>query len=151
MPIVQTNTEHPQRTRRNQLRYQFTTKHHGGPGSKGDQAQWIDSLTFAEEFSIFDDTDFFEILDAKGNLYGVMREPNGDLRDIGTRQEQLAKFQRPRSGPWHGYPCWVINKSGRSNRRKQKMFPPKQVFHLLQMAGLISEEQRDRLKRGDHA
>jgi hypothetical protein len=150
MPRVQVNIEHPQLTSRNQLRYQFTPKHHGGPGSKG-QAQWLLSLTFIEEFSIFDEADTFGTLDAKGNMYGVLRNGNGDLRDLGTWQEQVAKFPRVKSGPWHGYPCWTINKSGPSNRRKQKMFPPKQVFDLLQEVGLISEEQRDRLKKGDHA
>ena len=150
MPTVQVNTEHPQLTNKNGLRYQFTPKHHGGPGSKG-HAQWLLSLTFAEEFSIFDEADSFGTLDVKGNMYGVLRNGNGDLRDLGTWQEQVAKFPMAKGGPWHGYPCWTINKSGPSNRRKQEMFPPKQVFDLLQEAGLISEEQRDRLKKGDHA
>ena len=150
MPTVQVHTEHPQPTSRNKLRYQFTPKHHGGPGSNG-QAQWLLSLTFAEEFSIFDEADASETLDGKGNMYGVLRNSNGDLRDLGTWQEQLAKFPSTRSGPWHGYPCWTINNSGPSNRRKQELFPPKQVFDLLLKAGLISEEQRDRLKKGDHA
>jgi hypothetical protein len=150
MPAIQVNTEHPQRSRNNQLRYQFTPKHHGGPRSKG-QAQWVLSLSFAEEFAVFDEADAFEILDGKGNMYGVLRSVHGELRDLGTWEEQMAKFPSTKSGPWHGYPCWAINKSGPSNRRKQKMFPPKQVFTLLQAAGLISEEQRDRLKRGDHA
>lgn len=150
MPTVQANTEHPELTSNNQLRYQFTPKHHGGPRSKG-QAQWIPSLTFVEEFSIFDEADAFSILDGKGNMYGVLRDENRELQDLGTWEEQVAKFPSTRSGPWHGYPCWVINQSGPSNRRKQQMFPPKQVFHLLQQAGLISEEQRDRLKKGDHA
>ena len=150
MPTVNENTEHPQLTSKNQLRYQFTPKHHGGPGSRG-QAQWLAALTLAEEFAIFDEADSFEILDGKGNMYGVLRDESGELRDVGTWEEQMAKFPSTTSGPWHGYPCWAINKSGPSNRRRQKMFPPKQVFDLLQEAGLISEEQRDRLKRGDHA
>jgi hypothetical protein len=33
MPKVQKITEHPQLTSENKLRYQFTPKHHGGPGS----------------------------------------------------------------------------------------------------------------------
>jgi hypothetical protein len=150
MPKVQKITEHPQLTSENKLRYQFTPKHHGGPGSKG-QAQWVLSLTFAEEFSIFDEADSFGIIDGNGNLYGVLRNGNRELRDLGTWEEQMAKFPSPKSGPWHGYPCWAINESGPSNRRKQEMFPPRHVFNLLQEAGLISEEQRDRLKRGDHA
>jgi hypothetical protein len=150
MPTVQAITEHPQLTSKNQLRYQFTPKHHGGPGSKG-HAQWVHSLTFAEEFGIFDDADSSEILDGKGDIYGVLRNEDGELRDLGTWEEQVAKFPSTTSGPWHGYPCWAINKSGPSNRRKREMFPPKQVFNLLQKAGLISAEQRDRLKRGDHA
>src|ERR1017187_2918172 len=150
MPTVQVNTEHRQVTSENQRRSQFISKHHGGPGSKG-QAQWVLSLTFDEEFSIFDEADSFVILDGKGHMYGVLRDGNGELRDVGTGQEQMAKFPRQKSGPWHGYPCWPINKSGPTNRKKQKMFPPKQAFDLLQEAGLISEEQRDRLKKGDHA
>ncbi len=150
MPTVKTNTEHSQRTSENGLRYQFTPKHHGGPRSKG-QTQWVPSLTFAEEFSIFDEADAFGILDGKGNMYGVLRDGHEELRAVGAGEEQVAKFPRARSGPWHGYPCWPINKSGPTNRNKQEMYAPKRVFDLLQEAGLITEEQRDRLKKGDHA
>jgi hypothetical protein len=150
MPTVQATTEHSRVTARNELRYQFTPKHHGGPRSKG-QAQWIEALSFDEEFSVFETADAFAILDRKGNMYGILSDENGELRDLGTWEEQLAKFPVTRSGPWHGYPCWAINKAGPSNRRKQKMLPPRQVFDLLQQADLITEEQRDRLKRGDHA
>src|SRR5579859_7753519 len=108
MPTVQVNTEHPQQTSKSQLRYQFTPKHHGGPGSKG-QAQWLPAITFDEEFSIFDEADSFGIIDGKGNMYGVLRNGNGDLRDLGTWEEQVAKFPKTKTGPWHGYPSWAIN------------------------------------------
>jgi hypothetical protein len=98
MPTVQANIEHSQTTRMNRLRYQFTPKHHGGPGSRG-QAQWILSITFAEEFSIFDEADSSEVLDIRGNMYGVLRDTAGELRDLGSWEEQIAKIPQHKERP----------------------------------------------------
>ena len=64
MPTVRATREHSQVTTKNRHRYQFTPKHHGGPGSKG-QAQWLEAISFEEEFSVFEAADNFAIVDAK--------------------------------------------------------------------------------------
>jgi hypothetical protein len=150
MPRVLAVTQHPVATQVNGLHYEFTPKHHHGPDSR-DQAQWLLELRFEEEFSIFDEADVVGISIGRGDKYGVLRDRDGDLRFLGDGDEQVAKFPYRRSGNWHGYPCWVISPQAPPNRRRQQMFPPKEVYDRLNELGVISEEQRDRLKRGEHA
>lgn len=140
---------HPRVTRKSKYRYQFTAKHHRG--SKGD-AQWLATISRAEEFSIFNDADAYDFSDAVGRLYGVLRDGNGNLREIGTWNQQMAEFPRANTNvAWHGYPIWAVNKLAPPNRRNQKARPAKQVFDKMEQAGAITVQQRRRLFRGDHA
>ena len=92
--------EHPEVTRRSKYRYCFTSKHHGG-GSLED-ARW--TILPNEEFSIFDTADFLEVCELDECYYGVF-PVDGELRDIGTWEQQMAEFPKASKGaPWHGYP-----------------------------------------------
>jgi hypothetical protein len=145
-----TDPEHPTQSRRSKYRYIFYGKHHGG-GSAGD-AKWADDVTRGEEFSVFDQADFFDISDDRGHLFGVLRDNKGELRDLGTWQQQVAEFPKAAdSCPWHGYPIWAVNALAPSNRVDQKMRPAKDVFQKMERASLITKQQRKRLMKGDHA
>jgi hypothetical protein len=135
-------------TARSQFRYQFTLKHHGADSSA---AQWLPSMSQAEEFAIFDAADGLEISDDNGNLYGLQPDVDGDLRHIGTWNEQLAEFPAAREGePWHGYPVYPLQ-NGPAHRRGQKCRPDKMVFDKMVTARLITPRQRKRLMKGDFA
>lgn len=152
MPTVTEVVVHGERTNRSGYEYQFTPKHHGGPGSGPDAAQWVTSLNLDEEFAIFDTADEHELSDRDGNLYGV--EPDGpdSLRYIGVWNEQVAEFPVAREGEaWHGYPVYPLVDEGPENRRGQKGRPEGVVFTKLVRAGLISPSQRKRIMKGDHA
>jgi len=141
---------HPDPTRNNGYRYLFAGKHHGG-GSRSD-ARWSEEVGRAEEFSVFDTADFHDIADERGWLYGVLREEDGSLRDLGTWEQQVAEFPLANEGvPWHGYPIWAVNRAAPANRSGQKMKPSKEVFEKMEAAGLITSRQRKRLYKGDHA
>lgn len=82
--------EHPHPTRRSQLRYLFTAKHHGG-GSTTD-ARW--SVTEDEEFSVFDEADFRDIGDEDGRLYGVLGDAQRELRELGNSKSPSFQLRR---------------------------------------------------------
>ena len=86
MPPSGEDRIHPQVTRRNGYRYQFTAKHHGGGGAT--DAQWLPTLSDAEEFGAFNDGDYHELLDSRGNLFGAVKE--GERSPPGTWNEQAA-------------------------------------------------------------
>jgi len=141
------STAHTSVTRRRNLSYQFTSKHHGG---KKGQARWLPALTDAEEFSVFDQADFLEISNSKGDLFGILRDEDGELRIIGCWLEQLAKFPFTRKGtPWHGYPCWLLSREAPKNRKKGA--PTKKIFQKLKDKGVITEQQRKRFANGGDA
>jgi hypothetical protein len=141
---------HEATTRRSGYQYLFSGKHHGG-GSSSD-ARWSDDVSRDGEFSVFDDADFHDIADENGWFYGVLRTADGELRDLGTWQQQVAEFPRANEGiPWHGYPIWAVNQEAPANRASQKMRPAKIVFQKLEDAGLITKQQRKRLFRRKHA
>jgi hypothetical protein len=128
-------------------RYVFTSKHHGGDRAA---SRW--TLTCDEEFLVFDCADFQDIGDAKGNLFGVLLDEEGDLRSMGYWNEQIAQFPLASDGgPWHGYPCWALDEEAPSNRRSHNRRPAKEVFDKLLGKKLITEQQRKRLLKGDHA
>ena len=56
-------------------------------------SQWIEDLSEAEEFSIFDLADQHDLSDPRGNLYGIRRGTDSHtVIDLGTEGEQVAKF-----------------------------------------------------------
>ncbi len=141
---------HPAQTGKHGYRYQFTAKHHGG--GKLDDACWSQAVTPDEEFSIFDNADEQDIFDADGWYYGVLDDGKGNLRELGTWQQQIAEF--PAAGAavvWHGYPVWAVNGLAAPNRSGQHMRPAKSVFDKMEQAKLITARQRKRLYKGDHA
>ncbi len=142
---------HPDPTRKSGFRYLFTGKHHGGGTS--DDACWSPAITRGEEFSVFDAADFCDILDEDGRYYGVLRGVNGDLRDLGTWQQQVAEFPLAADGTaWHGYPIlWAANDLAPPNRGSHKSRPSKGVFIRMEAANMITLRERKRLYKGDHA
>ena len=140
------DTLHSLVTQRSRLQYVFTDKHHGG--GKRDDACW--SVTREEEYFVFDLADGLELYDEAGRLYGALRNDEGSLRELGTKQEQIAEFTGSIGGPWHGYPVWSLNESGASNRAAQKARTSKLVFVKMELKGLITTGQRRRLMKGDH-
>lgn len=133
---------HASRTRKSGYRYMFLAKHHGGGTS--DDARWLPDLSRDQEFSVFDAADFHEVTDeANGWLYGVLRDTDGDLVELGTWHQEMAEFPQAREGePWHGYPIWAVNEEAPSNRASQKLRPAKAVFRRMEAAGLITSRQR---------
>jgi len=141
---------HPVQTRNRHYIYQFTAKHHGG--GKADDARWSKDVSQDEEFSVFDEADYHDIIDDDGRFYGVLPSPGGALRDLGTWQQQVAEFPRANEAiPWHGYPIWALSELAPPNRSGEKARPAKEVFVKMEQAGLISARQRKRLFKGDHA
>jgi len=142
--------EHPHPTQRSGCRYLFTAKHHGG--GPPDAAQWSSDLTEAEEFSVFDTADLHALADGRQWLYGVLPDGAGGLRDLGTWSQQVAEFPLANAGqPWHGYPLWAVSELAPQSRQGEKYRPERAVFDLMVAAGLITERQKKRLLKGDHA
>lgn len=136
---------HPDPTRRRGLRYCFSQKHHGRGGP--DDARWVDDLSEAHEFAIFDEADWFDLSDERGNLYGLRRDPDGAILELGTRGEQVAKFWSTHKGhPWHGFPLWPLTVGGPENRRKQPA--PREALIRMEQAGILRPSQRKRLQKG---
>ena len=141
---------HPTPTRRSEYCYCFTGKHHGGGTS--DDARWLPDLSPADEFMVFDTADYYNISSDQGWLYGVLKTASGELRELGTWQQQIAEFPFASSGvPWHGWPLWAVNRFAPSNRADEKMRPSKAVFQQMEKAGLITAHDRKRLSKGDFA
>ncbi len=159
MPFVQVNTTHPTITARRGLTYVFTPKHHGAGQNN---ACWLTTMTFEEEFAIFDRADGIivpplvpdnrQVADARGNLYGYETSSNGPhkLREIGTWHQQLAEFPVQAAGAdWHGYPIWPISPEDPQILRGHKCRPAVEVFDRMVQLGDISIGERKRLKKGD--
>jgi hypothetical protein len=143
---------HPRTTRRNQLTYCFTPKHHGA-GLKSD-ACWLPSLSRAEEFAVFDMADWHQLSDDDGNLYGLHIRQNDAKREIlelGTRHELIAHFwAETQQNHWHGYPLWPVSDKGPLNRKKQDCRPPKEVFDKMMAENVLTRIQAGRLRTGRH-
>jgi hypothetical protein len=111
MPKMNKNRVHENKTR-NKREYIFTKKHHHG-SSRRREASWCPKLTMDEEFGVFDDADFHGYSDREsGKLYGMLKTANTRARTLGTKREQVAVFDPPRQGPWHGYPVYPLNGDG---------------------------------------
>jgi hypothetical protein len=150
MPIVLEIITHPQTTSRRGLSYQFTPKHHGGPGGKG-QAQWLSTLTFEQEFSVFDSADSHDLSDDDGRLYGILKSAEGEVQFLGTRDEQVAVFPSAREGEvWHGYPVYPLAIDESAGRGGETGKPPKSVFQKMEREGLLSKTECKRLIKGKH-
>jgi hypothetical protein len=147
MPTLSVIVVHAQVTRASGYRYQFTPKHHGADPNA---SMWLPELSLDEEFSVFDNADLQRVADSRGCLYGILRDENGELQILGTRDEQVAEFQPPSSAndPWHGYPVWALDETGPANRRKQQCCPEKVVFNRMLEVGMINKLQRKRLLTG---
>jgi hypothetical protein len=103
-------------------------------------------LTPEEEFSVFDTADWHDLSDDRQWLYGVLRAEDGELRILGTWDQQVAAFPAADEGqPWHGYPLYPLNELGPTNRRGERHRPAKEVFAKMEQAGLITARQRKRL------
>src|SRR5882724_2866430 len=110
-------------TTRSKYQYQFTPKHHGADKKA---AQWVSSLTLDEEFAVFNMADENDFADVNANLYGIERIGADDLRVLGTRGEQVARFPATaQNQPWHGYPAWAL---AGGNRAGDDMKPTKAVL-----------------------
>ena len=117
MPSVQNDTPHPVRTARRGLTYQITPKHHGG---NANASCWLTTITFAEEFSIFDRADGIVVqVPVRMTDNSRRRRQPLRLRDIGGCKStssgtgdfnilaDLHSTDWCRS--WHGYPIWPIS------------------------------------------
>ncbi len=140
---------HPITTRRSGHYYLFYVKHHGGDR---DAARWLPTLTRNEEFAVFDTADFHDLSDDVGYLYGVRKGLEGEVLELGTWGQQVAEFPFARlNAPWHGYPLYPLKEAGPKNRPGEKHRPSKEVFLKMEAAGLITVQQRKRLRKGNHA
>ena len=134
---------HPIPTRRSGHRYFFYNKHHGWGGPKA--ARWSMELGEEQEFGIFNQADELDIRDAQGNLYGVWRVGE-DLRALGTRGQQIAKFPRAHPGqPWHGFPSFPLRDE--TEPHPPVRFPPREVFERMERTGAIDRLDRKRFEK----
>ena len=141
------DTPYPDPTRLSGYFYLLTTKHHGAGGPTA--SCW--SLLPADEFRVFDDGDFYRIVDYRGRIYGVLQVGN-ELQSIGTWQQEVAIFYPPSPpGRWHGHPLYPVRGAIVGNLKRQRMQPTKQVMKLLQDAKLITSLQRKRMAKGSHS
>ena len=136
---------HHEVTRRRGLFYCFSTKHHGSGAS--DASQWIMGLEPSDEFAIFDQADWHDLADPKGNLYGL-RISGDAILDLGSLGEKVAKFWMAHEGQsWHGFPLYPLAPQGPANRRQAPF--PRDVLKRMENEGLLRPEQRRRLEKGD--
>jgi hypothetical protein len=142
MPKVTKITVHSEKTL-NEREYIFTPKHHHGKGSKG-QANWLLELTLLEEFRVFAEADRHDYSNDKGKLYGLLKTPKTRCRTIGTKREQVAVFDPPPQGPWHGYPVYPLAGEGEKRR------PSRAVLDKMVRTNLITQAEADRLDAGHH-
>jgi hypothetical protein len=150
MPTVLEVVVHSVPTRRRGLSYQFTPKHHGGPGHQG-QAQWLATITVEQEFGVFNIADELDLSDETRRLYGILRVPELGVQFLGTRDEQIATFPAAREGEsWHGYPVYPLASGEAQGRGGESGKPAKVVFEKMRRAGLLSEVERRRLMKGKH-
>ena len=126
----------------NEREYIFTPKHHHGK-RKG-PASWLLELTFCEEFSVFAEADRQDYSNEKGKLYGLLKTPETRCRTIGTKLEQVAVFDPPPQGPWHGYPVYPLEGDGEKRR------PSRVVLDKMVQTKLITQAEADRLDAGRH-
>jgi hypothetical protein len=141
---------HPATTQRNRYRYFFYDKHHGRGGPEA--AQWSPELSEAEEFAIFDQSDVLDLSDEQGNLYGlsIREEPERQVRYLGTRRQQIAKFPFSHPGaPWHGFPLGPLERT-RDGPRPPIRALPQDALSKMVASGLIDGQQRRRLLKGKH-
>ena len=98
---MQADTPHHRATARRHLRYLVAPKHHGGSAAA---SCWLTSITFDEEFAIFDRADGIlvalpggdneQVADSAGNLYGyeILGTTDQHLRELGTWGQQMAEY-----------------------------------------------------------
>ncbi len=86
------------------MQYLFHPKHHHSKSTKW--SQWRPDLPDEDEFQVFELADLHALeRGPNGDMFGVLPAPGGDLRFIGTDEEQVAFFPEASVGlPWHGYP-----------------------------------------------
>jgi hypothetical protein len=138
---------HPEPTRRSGYRYLFHDKHHGHDPSA---ARWLPELNQDEEFAVFDASDFHDLSDDRGWLYGVRIGPEGEVLELGTWSQQVAEFPCARfNDPWHGYPLWPLKEAGPANRRGEEQRPSKAVFLKMEETKVLTRRDRKRLMKGD--
>lgn len=142
--------EHPDITRNHGYQYGFHPKHHlpGRPASRA--AQWSGAISRDQEFAIFDEADFHDLLDEDGNLFGLLRE-GGEIAFLGTLDQQIAFFPLARPNEiWHGYPLANISRQATNPR------PPIRVIPTSVLSTMVDKKQLDstdmgRLLRGKPA
>lgn len=140
---------HSEVTRRSKHHYLFYNKHHG---QDPHAARWLPDLSRDEEFAVFDDADFHDLSDDRGWLYGIRRDPDGRILELGTWNQQIAEYPFACSTEtWHGYPLWPLKDAGPENRRGERFRPSKVVFLKMEAAELLSKRDRKRLMKGDYA
>ena len=138
---------HPIPTRRSSHVYLFYVKHHGGALNA---SQW--SVDREEEFAVFDSADQHDFSDERGWLYGIGRDAEGEIQDLGIWGQQVAEFPFARPDErWHGYPHWPLKEFGPQNRKGERCRPNKEVFLKMEAANVLTPQERKRLYKGDHA
>jgi len=137
--------EHPVPTRNHGYRYQFHPKHHDP--SRRDVAQWLPEMSREAEFAVFDLADVHDLLDVKGNLYGLRLGPDREVFELGTLGQQVAMFPQARDNQhWHGYPLMPLWKVRPPHPEVRKA--PSAVLQQMVDRGLLEHEDRNRLEKG---
>lgn len=136
----------PAVTRKSGYGYVLHPDHRGG----GNRSDSVWAVTPEEEFGCFDLADWHTVQDSKGNLFGVLRGEDAELRRLGTADQLVAKF--PFTGPnlaWHGYPLYPVDSRVAENRKGQRLRPEKVVFVTLESSGMVTGPERRRLEKGE--
>jgi len=109
-----------------------------------DESQWLPELLPEQEFNIFNIADNHELKDTNDNLYGILVS-GSRIIEIGTCDQQVARFWHESDWPWHGHPiCPITIKSSKHLYRPT----PKMVLNRMKSVGLITNSQHRRLSKG---
>jgi hypothetical protein len=139
---------HTELSQRSGHSYFFYDEHHGRGGPEA--ARWAPNVSDDGEFGIFDQADFHQLSDQRGNLYGISVGPGavGEVRYLGALKQQVAKFPIAREGtPWHGYPLAPLENSLDFPRPPERALPNEALLRMVEVE-LLDNRQRKRLLKG---
>jgi hypothetical protein len=113
--------------------------------------RWSADVSADDEVAVFLTSRSRDMADDEGNVYGVLRTADGQVRSLGVWNQQVAVFSHTSAaGPWSGHPLLPLNDDALAGRRQGKSRPPKEVFRKMEIENLLTPLQRKRMMKGCH-
>jgi hypothetical protein len=109
--------------------------------ANGTRNRWSAACQPACEYEVFCDAETNNWRDTRPHLWGI----RANLSELGCDGERVAKFPAVQNAhdPWHGYPVSALDE-----RREFEHRPEPVLVNRWRHAGLISDSQASRIKRG---